>query len=73
MSNITIQYSQKGSAMEKLHKQIMQFKNWLHETHHHCSSEYLFAYIAEYEYRLNRRNARKGLFNDVLQRMICNS
>ena len=70
MTNITIQYSQKGSAMEELHKQIMQFKNWLRGTHHHCSSEYLFAYTAEYEYRFNRRNERKVLFNDVLQRMI---
>lgn len=70
MKNITISYSNKGSVMEELHKQIMQFKNWLRGTHHHCSSEYLFAYTAEYEYRFNRRNKRKYLFNDVLVRMM---
>ena len=70
MSNLTLDYSKKGSAMEELHKQIMQFKNWLRGTHHHCSSEYLFAYTNEYEYRFNRRNMRKVLFNDVLQRMM---
>jgi transposase-like protein len=70
MKNIAINYSQKGSAMEELHKQIMQFKNWLRGTHHHCSREYLFAYTSEYEYRFNRRNKRKHLFNDILVRMI---
>lgn len=70
MNNIAIAYSQKGSAMEALHKQIMQFKNWLRGTHHHCSSEYLFAYTTEYEYRFNRRNKRKSLFNDVVVRMM---
>ena len=70
LPNLTTEYSQKGSAMEELHKQIMQFKNWLRGTHHHCSHEYLFAYANEYEYRFNRRNNRKGLFNDIIKRMM---
>ncbi len=70
MSNVTINYSKKGSMMEELHKQIMQFKNWLRGTHHQCSKEYLFAYSNEYEYRFNRRNMRKWLFNDVMGRMM---
>jgi hypothetical protein len=70
MKNNTITYSKKGSAMEELHKQIMQFKNRLRGTHHHCSSEYLFAYTTEYEYRFNRRNNGKSIFNDVIVRMI---
>jgi transposase-like protein len=70
MSNVTINYSDKGSIMEELHKQIMQFKNWLRGTHHQCSKEYLFAYSNEYEYRFNRRNMRKWLFNDVVGRMM---
>ncbi|RTL47559.1 MAG: IS1595 family transposase [Hydrotalea sp. AMD] len=70
MSNITISYSAKGGAMEQLHKQIMQFKNWLRGTHHQCSSEYLFAYTDEYEYRFNKRNVRKWLFNDVVVRLM---
>lgn len=70
MSNITISYSAKGGAMEQLHKQIMQFKNWLRGTHHQCSSEYLFAYTDEYEYRFNKRHVRKWLFNDVVVRLM---
>ncbi|WP_288071337.1 IS1595 family transposase [Hydrotalea sp.] len=70
MKNISIEYSKKGTAMEELHKQIMQFKNWLRGTHHQCSSEYLFAYSDEYEYRFNKRNMRKWLFNDVVERLM---
>lgn len=70
MKNITLHYSNKGAALEELHKQIMQFKNWLRGTHHHCSSEYLFAYTSEYEYKFNNRNKRKNLFNDILVRMM---
>ncbi|HEY8660850.1 MAG TPA: IS1595 family transposase [Hanamia sp.] len=70
MSNITISYSEKGSAMEELNKQIMQFKNWLRGTHYQCSSEHLFAYTDEYEYRFNKRNMRKWLFNDVVKRLM---
>lgn len=68
--NINISYSENGSAMEQLHLQIMQFKNWLRGIHHKCSKEHLFAYISEYEYRFNKRNMRKWLFNDVIERMM---
>ena len=70
MDNITISYSKKGSIMVELHKQIMQFKNWLRGTHHKCSSEHLFAYTDEYEYRFNKRNMRKWLFNDIIERLM---
>ena len=61
IKNITISYSKKGSSMVQLHKQIMQFKNWLRGTHQKCADEYLFAYVHEYEYRFNKRNMRKWL------------
>jgi transposase-like protein len=70
IKNINIEYSKKGSSMLELHKQIMQFKNWLRGTHHKCASKYLFAYTDEYEYRFNRRNMRKWLFNDVIARLM---
>lgn len=70
MKNLTLHYSNKGASLEELHKQIMQFKNWLRGTHHHCSSEYLFAYTSEYEYKFNNRNRRKNLFNDIIVRMM---
>ena len=68
MGNITIRYSEKGSNMEELHKQIMQFKNWLRGTHQKCANEYLFAYVNEY--RFNKRNMRKWLFNDIIGRIM---
>jgi transposase-like protein len=70
MPNLTTAYSEKGNEMEQLHKQIMQFKNWLRGVHHKCSKEYLFAYINEYVYRFNKRNMKQWLFNDILKRII---
>jgi hypothetical protein len=70
MGNIISGSSQKGALMEELHIQIMQFKNWLRGTHHQCSKEYLFAYSHEYQYRFNKRNMRKWLFNDVIVRLM---
>jgi transposase-like protein len=70
MKNISISYSENGSSMAQIHKQIMLFKNWLRGTHHKCSKENLFAYTDEYEYRFNRRNMRKWLFNDIINKMM---
>lgn len=70
MDNITLGYSEKGALMEELHKQIMLFKNWLRGIHHKCSKQHLFAYCDEYEYRFNKRNMRKWLFNDVTMRLM---
>jgi len=54
--------------MDQLHKQIMQFKNWLRGTHQKCADEYLFAYV--HECRFNKRNMRKCLFNDIIAGMM---
>ena len=59
MENLETVFSDKGNNMDQLHKQIMQFKNWLRGIHHKCSNECLFAYIDEYIYRFNKRNMRK--------------
>lgn len=68
--NIQTVLSKRGRSLEELHKQIMQFKNWLRGTHHKCSARHLFAYADEYVFRFNRRNNRKGLFNNVLVKMM---
>jgi hypothetical protein len=62
--------SRMGKGLEELHKQIMQFKNWLRGIHHKCSTQHLHAYLDEYVYRFNRRNARKWIFNDVVQKLM---
>lgn len=68
--NIKTVTSQMGKALEELHKQIMQFKNWLRGIHHKCSSQHLHAYLDEYVYRFNKRNARKWIFNDVINKLM---
>lgn len=49
---------------------LCSLKTGLRGTHHQCSSEHLFAYTDEYEYRFNRRNMRNFLFNDVMVRLM---
>lgn len=68
--NIKLERSQKGKAFEELHRQIMQFKNWLVGIHHRWSKQHLFAYADEYVYRFSRRNARKSIFNALVGRMM---
>jgi KaiC/GvpD/RAD55 family RecA-like ATPase len=68
--NIKMERSENGKAFEELHRQIMQFKNWLVGIHHRWSKEHLFAYVDEYIFRFNRRNERKNIFNMVIDRMM---
>ncbi len=68
--NIQTVLSRMGQSLEELHKQIMQFKNWLRGTHHKCSKQHLFAYGDEYVFRFNRRNNRKAIFHKVVDRMM---
>ncbi len=68
--NIQTIVSQKGKGLGELHKQIMQFKNWLRGIHHKCSDQYLHAYLDEYVYRFNKRNARRWIFNDVVKKLM---
>jgi len=70
MTNIGLVRSQKGTALEEMHRQIMQFKNWLVGIHHRWSKQHLFAYADEYVFRFNRRNTRKTIFNSVIERMM---
>jgi len=68
--NIETVLSNKGQSLEELHKQIMQFKNWLRGIHHKCSKQHLFAYADEYVFRFNRRNNRKAIFQKVIHKMM---
>ncbi len=68
--NLKIERSQNGKAFEELHRQVMQFKNWLVGIHHRWSKEHLFAYVDEYVFRFNRRNNRKNIFNSIIGRMM---
>ncbi len=70
MANINPERSQQGKAFEEIHRQIMQFKNWLVGIHHKWSAKHLFAYADEYVFRFNKRNNRKGIFHSVISRMM---
>ncbi len=67
---IEIGKSNNGLFLEELHKQILQFKNWLKGTHHKCKQSYLQTYIDEYEFRFNRRNYREGIFNSIISKIM---
>ncbi len=58
----------KGENFPDLHRAIMGFKGWLRGMHHHVA--HLQAYIDEYTYRFNRSFMTKGLFDNLLNRMI---
>lgn len=68
--DIEIGMSDNGNFLNELHKQILQFKNWLKGTHHKCSASYLQTYINEYEFRFNRRNCRVGIFNSIIFKIM---
>jgi len=70
MNNISLVSSRKGKGLEELHRQIMQFKNWLVGIHHKWSKQHLYAYADEYVFRFNRRNNRKNIFNELIDRMM---
>ena len=68
--NIETVESNTGKGLDELHKQIMQFKNWLRGIHHKCSDQHLHAYLDEYVYRFNKRNARRWIFNDIIAKLM---
>jgi hypothetical protein len=68
--NIEMNKSDHGKFLEELHKQILQFKNWLKGTHHKCNETYLQTYIDEYEFRFNRRNRRASIFNSIIFKIM---
>ena len=70
MDNLQIASSRQGKAFEEIHRQIMQFKNWLVGIHHKWSKQHLHAYLDEYVFRFNRRNTRKTIFNSVINKMM---
>lgn len=68
--NIKTVLSKMGKSLEELHKEIMQFKIWLRGIYHKCSKQHLFAYADEYVFRFNRRNNRKVIFHNVINKMM---
>jgi len=60
--------SQGGSNFPSLHRCIMMLKAWLRGTHHHVND--LQPYLDEYTYRYNRHLMKRGIFENLITRMI---
>lgn len=58
----------KGGNFPELHRTIMGFKGWLRGMHHKV--EHLQAYLDEYTYRFNRSQMGKGIFENLIVRMM---
>jgi len=52
----------------EMHRVIMNIKGWLRGMHHHV--EHLQAYLDEYCYRFNRSFMKKGIFENLMLRMV---
>lgn len=66
--NLVHQASEKGKNFPQLHRCIMMLKAWLRGTHH--SVNHLQEYLDEYSYRFNRHFMKKGIFENLLTRMV---
>ena len=58
----------KGGNFPELHRTIMGFKGWLRGMHHKV--EHLQSYLDEYTYRFNRSQMGKGIFENLIVRMM---
>jgi hypothetical protein len=59
---------QKGKNFPEMHRVIMLLKSWLRGMHHHVND--LQDYLNEYCYRFNRFNLKKGIFDNLMNRMV---
>ena len=53
-----------------VHKIFSNFQNWLQGRFYGVSDKHLPRYIAEFEYRMNRRHSLDSLFNLVINRCV---
>ena len=65
---IQVKSGSKGNNFPEMHRVIMGLKGWLRGIHHHV--ENLQAYLDEYSYRFNRNFMKKGIFDNLLSRMM---
>lgn len=49
---------------------LWNFKSWLTGTHHHCSRNFLQAYLNEFFFKLNHREQKNRLLHLIIQCMI---
>jgi len=64
----TSQLSGKGKNFIQLHRCIMMLKAWIRGVHHSVND--LQPYLNEYCHRYNRHLMKKGIFENLMQRMV---
>jgi hypothetical protein len=65
---VQVPSGKKGSNFPELHRTIMNLKGWLRGMHHHVWN--LQDYLDEYCYRFNRSFMKKGIFDNLMTRMM---
>ena len=65
---IQVKSGSKGNNSPEMHRVIMGLNGWFRGIHHHV--ENLQAYLDEYSYRFNRIFMKKGIFDNLLSRMM---
>ena len=68
--NIEQIYSDSGANFPEMHILIMNLKIWIRGIHHKCSEKHIMSYVNEFFYRFNRRNNRKSIFSQLINRMM---
>jgi len=68
--NITQIPSDKGNNFKILHTMIHQVKSWLRTTYSWVSTFHINKYFDEFCYRLNRCRSKKGIFHNLMIRMV---
>jgi transposase-like protein len=62
--------SEKGKNFPEIHIQIMNLKSGLRGVHRQCSSKYLDGYLNQYCYRTNRRNMKKPIVLNLIDKIV---
>jgi len=65
---VKVKSEKKGINFKEMHRIIMMFKAWLRGVHH--SVKNLQAYVDEYCYRFNRHLMKRGIFENLMTRMV---
>jgi len=68
--NITQDESNGGLNFKALHTMIHQVKSWIRTTYSWVSEFHTDRYLNEFCYRLNRSQAKSGIFNNLIYRMV---
>lgn len=62
--------SNNGLNFKAPHTMIRQVKSWIGTTYPRVSAFHIDRYFNEFCYRINRSQAKEGIFNNLIERMV---